>query len=112
MSISSANRTVARTLRAHVAGLVASLGANQVPVKFDSSGICGSFRVWRDRNAVNSEIIESIRREWNACEVRTRRALIPACLSASENSRMSASLPATTQPSGSLTAARSTSPVR
>ena len=53
-STSSEKRTVERTWRAHVAGLVASLAAIQVPVTLDSNGICGSRSVWRDRKPVNS----------------------------------------------------------
>ena len=109
-STSSENRTVERTWRAQVAGLVASLGASQVPVTLDSNGICGSRSVWRDRKPVNSGIIESIRREWNACDVRTRRATMPFSVSRSLNWRMLSSDPATTQPPGSLIAAMSTSP--
>ena len=45
----------------------------------------GSRSVCRDRNPVNSGIIESINREWNACEVRTRRATIPFSLRRSLN---------------------------
>ena len=69
--------TVARIWRAHVAGLVASPADIHVPVRFDSNGICGSRSVRRDRKPVNSGSTGSINREWNACDVRTRRATIP-----------------------------------
>ena len=39
---SSANLTVARICRAHMAGSVASSAVIQVPVTFDSKGVCGS----------------------------------------------------------------------
>ena len=58
---------------------------------------------------MNSGITGSINREWNACDVRTRRATIPCSARRSWNLRMLSSDPATTQLSGSLTAARSTS---
>ena len=111
-SSSSENLTVARIWRAHVAGLVASPAANHVPVRFDSNGICGSRSVRRDRKPVNSGSTGSINREWKACEVRTRRAVIPASARRLWNVRMFSSDPATTQPPGSLTVARSTSAER
>ena len=58
---------------------------------------------------MNSGITGSINREWNAWEVRTRRATIPCSARRSWNVPMPSSDPATTQLSGSLTAARSTS---
>ena len=78
----------------------------------DNSGICGSRKSSRDRNAVNSGTTGFINREWNACEVRTRRAVMPFSARAAWKLRMASSDPATTQLPGSLTAARSTSGVR
>ena len=61
---------------------------------------------------MNSGRTDSINLEWNACEVRTRRAVIPASARRLWNARMLSSVPATTQPPGSFTVARSTSAER
>ena len=79
----AARRVRRRTARWPVSGAPMSPGWSPrsadigVPVMFDSKGICGSRNVSRDRNAVNSGITGSINREWNACDVRTRRATMP-----------------------------------
>ena len=90
-------------------GLVASSADIQVPVMFESRGICGSRSIRPDRKPLNSGTTGSINREWNACDVRTRRATIPSWARRSENLRMFSSDPATTQLPGSLTVAMSTS---
>ena len=56
---------------------------------------------------MNSGTTESIELEWNACDVRIRRAVNPSSASRFSNSRTFSSVRTTTQLPGSLIAARS-----
>ena len=98
---------MARIWRAHRAGSVASSADIHVPVVFDSNGVCGACSVMAREHLLELvENTESIELEWNACDVRIRRARhADARRVGPRIRRMASAGPDTTQLPGSLTAA-------
>ncbi len=64
--IPSANRTVSRTWRTQYSGEQSSPAVASAPVRFDTTGIVGSWKVRSPTTVRNSASIGSINGEWNA----------------------------------------------